>query len=217
MPVYFDLIARPELLGLVLTALAAGMLVGAMVYSAVGARLPSCAWLSAGFVVTSVEFVLMASLLSPAVVFAGAAALGIGNAVVGAVTSVLQVQHTPRCAPRTGAQRQDGPVDGCRTRRDRPGRCARGARLAAAGRSQRHGGVDRGPAGRDRFACAARPGPGRRCPMLSSELADLAGVTVRTLAPLPPVSGRRPSRREHPGTTGSTTSAISCASCASRG
>lgn len=95
MPVYFDLIARPELLGLVLTALAAGMLVGAMVYSAVGARLPSCAWLSAGFVVTSVGFVLMASLLSPAVVFAGAAALGIGNAVVGAVTSVLQVQHTP--------------------------------------------------------------------------------------------------------------------------
>ncbi|MGO1259724.1 MAG: MFS transporter [Brachybacterium sp.] len=95
MPVYFDLIARPELLGLVLTALAAGMLVGAMVYSAVGARLPSCAWLSAGFVGTSVGFVLMASLLSPAVVFAGAAALGIGNAVVGAVTSVLQVQHTP--------------------------------------------------------------------------------------------------------------------------
>ncbi|MGP5365361.1 MFS transporter [Brachybacterium tyrofermentans] len=95
MPVYFDLIARPELLGLVLTALAAGMLVGAMVYSAVGARLSSSAWLSAGFVVTSVGFVLMASLLSPAVVFAGAAALGIGNAVVGAVTSVLQVQHTP--------------------------------------------------------------------------------------------------------------------------
>ncbi|WP_193105917.1 MFS transporter [Brachybacterium sp. FME24] len=95
MPVYFNLIARPELLGLVLTALAAGMLVGATVYSAVGARLSSRAWLSAGFVVTSVGFVLMASLLSPAVVFAGAAALGIGNAVVGAVTSVLQVQHTP--------------------------------------------------------------------------------------------------------------------------
>lgn len=95
MPVYFDLIARPELLGLVLTALAAGMLVGAMVYSAVGARLSSRAWLSAGFVATSVGFVLMASLVSPAVVFAGAAALGIGNAVVGAVTSVQQVQHTP--------------------------------------------------------------------------------------------------------------------------
>ena len=95
MPVYFDLISRPELLGLVLTALAAGMLVGATVYSVLGARLSSRAWLVAGFVVTSVGFALMASLLSPAVVFAGAAALGLGNAVVGAVTGVLQVHHTP--------------------------------------------------------------------------------------------------------------------------
>ena len=95
MPVYFDLISRPELLGLVLTALAAGMLVGATVYSVLGARLSSRAWLVAGFVVTSVGFALMASLLSPAVVFAGAAALGLGNAVVGAVTGVLQVHYTP--------------------------------------------------------------------------------------------------------------------------
>ncbi|KIH99565.1 major facilitator transporter [Streptomonospora alba] len=95
MPVYFDLISRPELLGLVLTVLAAGMLVGATIYSAIGARLSSRTWLSAGFIVTSVGFALMASLLSPAVVFAGAAALGLGNSVVGAVTGVLQVQHVP--------------------------------------------------------------------------------------------------------------------------
>ncbi|MFE5776356.1 MFS transporter [Brachybacterium sp. NPDC056505] len=95
MPVYFDLISHPELLGLVLTALAAGMLLGATVYSAIGARLSSRAWLSAGLLVTTSGFVLMASLLSPWVVFAGAAALGLGNATVGAVTGVLQVQHTP--------------------------------------------------------------------------------------------------------------------------
>ncbi|GAB3445537.1 hypothetical protein GCM10027570_15790 [Streptomonospora sediminis] len=95
MPVYFDLISRPELLGLVLTALAAGMLVGATIYSAVGARLPSRTWLAAGFIATSAGFALMASLHSPAVVFAGAAALGLGNSVVGAVTGVLQVQHVP--------------------------------------------------------------------------------------------------------------------------
>ncbi|GAA4899775.1 MFS transporter [Streptomonospora salina] len=93
MPVYFDLISRPELLGLVLAVLAAGMLVGATIYSAVGARLSSRTWLSAGFIVTSAGFALMASLLSPAVVFAGAAALGLGNSVVRAVTGVLQVQH----------------------------------------------------------------------------------------------------------------------------
>ncbi|WP_433869247.1 MFS transporter [Saccharopolyspora sp. CA-218241] len=95
MPVYFDDIARPELLGLVLTALAAGMLVGATIYGGVGARWPARAWLWAGFAATTVGFVLMASLYSPAVVFAGAAVLGIGNASVGAVTGVLQVQHTP--------------------------------------------------------------------------------------------------------------------------
>lgn len=33
MPLYFDLIARPDLLGLVLTALAVGMLAGAALYS----------------------------------------------------------------------------------------------------------------------------------------------------------------------------------------
>ncbi|WP_231444627.1 MFS transporter [Brevibacterium zhoupengii] len=95
MPVYFDLISRPGLLGLVLTALAAGMLVGAGVYSAVGTRLSSRIWLSSGILVTTVGFALMASLHSPTIVFAGAATLGLGNAVVGAVTGVLQVQHTP--------------------------------------------------------------------------------------------------------------------------
>jgi MFS family permease len=95
MPLYFDLIDRPDLLGLVLTALALGMLGGAALYSAIGRRLPVRTWLAAGLVVTTAGFLLMASLLAPAVVFAGAAALGLGNAVVGAVIGVLQVERTP--------------------------------------------------------------------------------------------------------------------------
>ncbi|MFC4562168.1 MFS transporter [Nocardiopsis mangrovi] len=94
MPLYFDLIARPDLLGLVLTALAAGMLGGATLYSGIGRRLSSRAWLAAGFVVTTAGFLLMASLLTPSVVFAGAAALGLGNAVVGAVIGVVQIERT---------------------------------------------------------------------------------------------------------------------------
>lgn len=43
---------------------------------------------------TTAGFLLMASLLSPALVFAGAAALGLGNALVGAVIGVLQVERT---------------------------------------------------------------------------------------------------------------------------
>ncbi|GAB3726329.1 MFS transporter [Nocardiopsis nanhaiensis] len=95
MPVYFDLLARPDLLGLVLTALAAGMLVGATIYRGIGARLSARTWLSAGCIVASVGFALMTSLLSPGLVFAGAVVLGLGNSVVGSVTGVLQVQHTP--------------------------------------------------------------------------------------------------------------------------
>lgn len=94
LPLYFGLVARPDLLGLVLTALACGMLAGAALYSGIGRRLSSRAALWTGFGVTTTGFLLMASLLSPVVVFAGAAALGLGNAVVGTVIGVLQVQGT---------------------------------------------------------------------------------------------------------------------------
>ncbi|MFD4638703.1 MFS transporter [Lentzea sp. NPDC058436] len=94
MPLHFAVIDRPGLLGLVLTALAVGMLGGAALYSAFGGRIPSRVLLPAGLVVTTAGFLLMASLLTPAVVFAGAALLGLGNAVVGAVVGVLQVQRT---------------------------------------------------------------------------------------------------------------------------
>ena len=95
MPVYFELIERPELLGLVLTLLALGMLLGAMLYTVLGSKVSARAWMVIGYIAATLGFVLMASLHSPAVVFAGAAALGLGNAVIGAVTGVLQVQHTP--------------------------------------------------------------------------------------------------------------------------
>lgn len=94
LPLHFALIDRPGLLGLVLTALAVGMLGGAALYSGVGRRVPPRVWLPAGLVVTTAGFLLMASLLTPAVVFTGAALLGLGNAVVGAVVGVLQVQRT---------------------------------------------------------------------------------------------------------------------------
>lgn len=95
MPMYFGVLERPDLLGLVLTALAVGMLVGAALYGAVGARVGARTWIAGGILVTTAGLALMASLLSPAVVLVGAAALGAGNAVVGAVTGVLQLQRTP--------------------------------------------------------------------------------------------------------------------------
>ncbi|MGX1027441.1 MFS transporter [Streptomyces sp. SAI-097] len=95
MPLYFGHIDRPDLLGFVLTALAVGMLAGAAIYSSVGPRVSARVWMSAGLTVTTTGFLLMASLHAPGVVFAGAAALGLGNAVVSAVIGVLQVERTP--------------------------------------------------------------------------------------------------------------------------
>jgi MFS family permease len=95
MPENFGHLDRPDLLGLVLTALAAGMLLGAALYGVVGPRVSARAWMAAGILATTAGLGLMASLLSPPVVFAGAAVLGAGNAVVGAVTGVLQLQRTP--------------------------------------------------------------------------------------------------------------------------
>ena len=42
LPLYFTVVARPDLLGFVLTALAVGMLLGATVFAAMGAGAASC-------------------------------------------------------------------------------------------------------------------------------------------------------------------------------
>ncbi|WP_263309902.1 MFS transporter [Brachybacterium atlanticum] len=94
-PIYFGRLDRPDLLGLVLTSLAVGMLLGAALYSAFGPRASARVWMAAGILATTAGLALMVSLQSPAVIFAGAAVLGAGNAVVGAVTGVLQLQRTP--------------------------------------------------------------------------------------------------------------------------
>ncbi|GMA33034.1 MFS transporter [Litorihabitans aurantiacus] len=98
LPVHFTVLARPELLGLVLTALALGMLVGAALYSGLARRLSQGAWLGAGALLVTAGFVAVSTLASLPVVFAGAAVVGLGNAMLGAVLGVLQVRHTPDAA-----------------------------------------------------------------------------------------------------------------------
>lgn len=93
LPLYFSLLARPDLLGFVLTALAVGMLCGATTFAAVGTRLSRHLWMTSALIGTTAGFLLIATLLSPAVVFAGAALIGVGNAVLGAVLGVLQAER----------------------------------------------------------------------------------------------------------------------------
>lgn len=95
LPLYFTLISRPDLLGFVLTALAVGMLLGATVFAAVGARVPRRASIIGALIGTTTGFSLMATLVSPTVVFAGAALLGVSVAVQGSVIGVLQAERIP--------------------------------------------------------------------------------------------------------------------------
>lgn len=95
LPLHFSLIARPEILGLVLTSMAAGMLVGGVVFSTLATRLRRRTWLLAGFVTLTLGFATMSTLASVPVVFAGAVVVGLSNAVLGATLGVLLVEKTP--------------------------------------------------------------------------------------------------------------------------
>ncbi|BDX30980.1 hypothetical protein TUM20985_15270 [Mycobacterium antarcticum] len=95
LPLYFSAIARPDLLGFVLTSLAAGMLTGTTIFAIIGANGKRWSWVSAALAGTTAGFVLIATLASPAVVFVGAALLGVAVAVQGAVLGVLQAERIP--------------------------------------------------------------------------------------------------------------------------
>lgn len=95
LPLYFSVISRPDLLGFVLTALALGMIAGTTAFAAVGTRMPRRFWMSAGLIGTTAGFALMATLVGPAWVFAGAAVLGVANSMLGAVLGVLQAERIP--------------------------------------------------------------------------------------------------------------------------
>ena len=95
LPLYFSTIARPDLLGFVLTALALGMLTGTTLFAAIGRRLSRRFWMTTALVGTTVGFSLMATVISPVWVFAGAAVLGVANSALGAVLGVLQAERIP--------------------------------------------------------------------------------------------------------------------------
>lgn len=95
LPLWFSTIARADLFGFVLMALALGMLAGTTTYAAFGTRLSRRFWMTTALIGTTVGFVLMATVISPTWVFAGAAVLGVANSALGAVLGVLQAERIP--------------------------------------------------------------------------------------------------------------------------
>lgn len=95
LPLYFSNISRADLLGFVLTALAVGMFFGTTIFAAIGTKFSRAFWVTSALIGSTVGFLLIATLVSPAVVFAGAALFGVANAALGAVLGVLQAERIP--------------------------------------------------------------------------------------------------------------------------
>lgn len=95
LPVWFTALGRPDLLGLVLTALAGGMLVGTTAFATAGVRGSRGRWTAGALVGTTAGLFAIASLASPVVVLAGAVLLGLANATLGAILGVLQAERIP--------------------------------------------------------------------------------------------------------------------------
>ena len=95
LPVYFTLVEQPGLLGFVLTALAAGMLVGSAIYAIAGTRGRRRGWFLAGLLGSTAGFGILGSLPSVAGVFAGAFVVGLSSGLFGSLMGVLMIERIP--------------------------------------------------------------------------------------------------------------------------
>lgn len=95
LPVFFTAEGQPALLGFVLSALAAGTLLGSGVYAFFGTRGRRRVWFVTGLVGTTVGIATIATLGSVWVVLVGAFIIGLASGLFGALTGVLQVERIP--------------------------------------------------------------------------------------------------------------------------
>ncbi|WP_089156638.1 MFS transporter [Micromonospora sp. NBS 11-29] len=95
LPVYFTLVERPGMLGFVLTALAAGTLVGGTLYATVGVRGRRRVWFLAGLSGSTLGFGLVAALSSVWWVFGGAFVVGLSSGLFGGIVGVLMIERIP--------------------------------------------------------------------------------------------------------------------------
>ncbi len=95
LPVYFNLEKQPGMLGFVLTALAAGMLLGSGIYAVAGARGTRRGWFLTGLVGSAIGFGIVGSLGAVWIVFAGAFVVGLSSGLFGSLIGVLMIERIP--------------------------------------------------------------------------------------------------------------------------
>ncbi len=92
-PVHFAFRDEPQFVGFVLSALAAGLLVGGGIFAGLGSRISRRAWFVTGLVVVAVGFAIIAILGPVWMVFTGAAIVGLGAGCMNAVVGLAFIDH----------------------------------------------------------------------------------------------------------------------------
>ncbi|MBE1514296.1 MFS family permease [Nesterenkonia halotolerans] len=95
LPLYFTEINRPGLLGLVMSAIAAGSLVGGGIYAVAGTRGSRRGWFVTGSLGSVLGLGIVASLMSVWILFLGAFVLGFSVGLFGALVGVLSIERIP--------------------------------------------------------------------------------------------------------------------------
>jgi len=95
LPAHFAFIAQPGLLGFVLTAIAAGTIVGGGLYAVFGARGRRRSWFAVGLIGTVAGIGVVAVLPALPVLFAGAFLFGFSSGLFGSLIGVLMLEGIP--------------------------------------------------------------------------------------------------------------------------
>lgn len=95
LPVHFTLVGETAALGFVLSAIAAGLLVGGATYAVVGSRWPRRVWLLIGLVGSTIGVGVVVLLPGTGILLAGAAVLGASSGALSGVLGVLMLERIP--------------------------------------------------------------------------------------------------------------------------
>jgi MFS family permease len=92
-PVHFAFQDEPQFVGFVLSALAAGLLVGGGCFAVLGHRTPHRVWFITGLVLVAVGFSVLGVLGPVWSIFAGAAIVGVGGGGMNAVIGLAFIEN----------------------------------------------------------------------------------------------------------------------------
>lgn len=95
LPVHFTQLGQEGRLGLVLSSLAAGMLVGSGTYALLSSRLGRRAWFTLSLLGSTVGIGVIAALPQVMWIFVGAATLGLSAGLLGAMLGVVMIETVP--------------------------------------------------------------------------------------------------------------------------